>query len=1315
MSLSSVSAWLEQIGVLVNLLQASDDGFDVNEAWFEHPWGDGDIKNINGVPERPETLFPLLDAILGVAAKGGGVPSLKDPAGNALNWYAINFGDTETGISLVISDPKASFTDAPGDIGIGLQHRFTSQSAQDIGQGSVDVFGYAPVYALTSGADAEFALAGADTPITVSFGVNLDEAIPYQDTSVSRITITGFLSLTGGASPRFQVDFLDDKDTVVDSASSLSALAGSSIEFGLDSLLQSQSATDFLNTEIGQTGLKIGQLLVAGELLQENDGVYTLADFSGWSDKSAVDIATDIVFNMLDLLNEQETVLIAMGNGGLYVVAQETSDTATDYGLRICLPDFALGKVAKEDDGTGTPEDGDALVEQEPNEPDDGANKNKPQLTLQIGKWLTGEDDYETSWINRSVTGEAATEPTDADADDDPNALQPGVSVILIERDTAADPAIVFAPKLECVSVGIDYIGANDNPLLDVGGLKLGGIELRTLVSLNLSATPDLQIGGAARLDDLGIPLGTSFDEADSEGSNPVASNTVASGDGEGGNATQGATDAVNPAFSVSAAYILNDTLAIQLYDENDAPTDIVWFTAQEALGPVHLTKLGVGWDQSEDILSFIVDGGVSLVGLTVDLINLSIGIPVTHPFTLADYTLGLDGIGVDFKEGPIEISGSFLENKASDPVDYEGEAMLRLWHYALSAYGAYADDDGSPSLFVYAVMDAPLGGIPAFFLKGLTAGFGYNRTLTLPGLNQVEDFPLVAGLADPSILSGGPAAVLETLDDWIAPSRGQYWLAGGLAWTTYDLVNANVLATVEFGNDFEIGILGIATMALPQNTTKHLAYVGLDIDVTLDIGSDTFLASAVLSPDSFLLDPKFKITGGFALQAWWGDNAHSGDFVISLGGYSPSITVPDYYPKLDRLGFSFSFSDALSINGDLYCALTTSNVMMGGEMQFTFDMIGMKLWFSADIDAFLYWQPAYLDVHMAVTAGASYTISVFGAKATMQVEASGEFDFWAAPTGGKIALDFWFISLPFSFGADEQTSSSNIVGWDDFSTMLPPSTAAPAAKQTAMATQADAATGDNEANSSVVTITLTGGLLHMFPETPDSIGADWVVRPDAFSFSTATVVPASEITLCGGSIATSDALIGARPMGVTLTDTTLAISITGSDNLELDVSQWQVMTTPTGAPSAVWGAPVSGKSAPKTPDLVDGCLLGTTTMVAPHSALTGPPAFPASAAFAFIPVAQNSGPLLPLATDAVPATSGAPTISTSDDSTLEQITDIADPDVTATRDLIFAALAEVGADAGRNGDLSVMAGTPSGVFAAAPMAASPNALGGGA
>ena len=58
----------------------------------------------------------------------------------------------------------------------------------------------------------------------------------------------------------------------------------------------------------------------------------------------------------------------------------------------------------------------------------------------------------------------------------------------------------------------------------------------------------------------------------------------------------------------------------------------------------------------------------------------------------------------------------------------YSGAAMLQLPKIGIAALGSYARLNGSPSLFIYGVLDAALGGFPFFFIEGLAAGFGYNR-----------------------------------------------------------------------------------------------------------------------------------------------------------------------------------------------------------------------------------------------------------------------------------------------------------------------------------------------------------------------------------------------------------------------------------------------------------------------------------------------------------------------------------------------------------------------------------------------------------
>ena len=60
----------------------------------------------------------------------------------------------------------------------------------------------------------------------------------------------------------------------------------------------------------------------------------------------------------------------------------------------------------------------------------------------------------------------------------------------------------------------------------------------------------------------------------------------------------------------------------------------------------------------------------------------------------------------------------------------------------------------GKPSLFVFAGLDTPLGGPPAFYVTGLMGGFGYNRSLKLPAQDQLFQFPFIKGI-DPD---GQPA-----------------------------------------------------------------------------------------------------------------------------------------------------------------------------------------------------------------------------------------------------------------------------------------------------------------------------------------------------------------------------------------------------------------------------------------------------------------------------------------------------------------------------------------------------------------------------
>ena len=106
-------------------------------------------------------------------------------------------------------------------------------------------------------------------------------------------------------------------------------------------------------------------------------------------------------------------------------------------------------------------------------------------------------------------------------------------------------------------------------------------------------------------------------------------------------------------------------------------------------------------------------------------------------------------GIGVDFKEGPLEIGGEFLKNTfthdGEEVVSYDGMLRVQFEQLNLAAIGSYSQYHGHNSVFAYLVLDYPLGGPAFFFVTGLAAGFGYNRDFHPPSIDGVVNFPLVA------------------------------------------------------------------------------------------------------------------------------------------------------------------------------------------------------------------------------------------------------------------------------------------------------------------------------------------------------------------------------------------------------------------------------------------------------------------------------------------------------------------------------------------------------------------------------------------
>jgi len=593
------------------------------------------------------------------------------------------------------------------------------------------------------------------------------------------------------------------------------------------------------------------------------------------------------------------------------------------------------------------------------------------------------------------------------------------------------------------------------------------------------------------------------------------------------------------------------------------------WFSLQKSFGPVHFNRVGVQYQDAA--IWFLLDAALSLAGLTLSLEGLSFGSPLSK--FVPEFQLR--GLGLDYQEGPVEIGGAFLHVREKLPSgatldEYEGLAIIKTEELTLSALGAYADLAGNPSLFIYAVLDYPLGGPTFFFITGLAAGFGYNRALIVPPIEQVNQFPLVVdavGGAIPAQNAQDLGAELAKFDQYITPELGEIFFAIGIRYTSFKLIDSFALLTVAFGNELEVDVLGLSTLILPTpvpdvpNPTP-LAVVQMAVKASYIPALGFLGVSAQLTTASYLLSSSCHLTGGFAFYSWL-SGEHAGDFVQTLGGYHPAFVVPSHYPTVPRLGFQWQVDDSISIKGEAYCALTASALMAGMHVQATWHSGDFSAWFNAAFDFLLSWKPFHYDISLSIDLGASYTFTFFGTH-TISVDVGADLHIWGPEFSGTAHVNLSIISFDVSFGANASHIPTPI-DWPTFKKSFLP------------------------ADSAVVGVSVKAGLVSKQSADATDLG---VLDPRQFALVTNTMVPATHahiqqdmaITQPLGPIA-----IGSMGVQVNELVSTHTITITkDGTNVEQHFTFTPVLKS---APVGLWGHSL-------TPDLngprfIDNALTG--------------------------------------------------------------------------------------------------------------------------
>ncbi len=493
-------------------------------------------------------------------------------------------------------------------------------------------------------------------------------------------------------------------------------------------------------------------------------GFITASPFEFNGDKfggSPTQIAKKVAFALLDGLVTGDLPLISLPGGGISVVSRSGgADGAkyVDYGidLAMVLPiggqsnggsaegnNAETGRDEKQVDGPaarGAQDEGQATADSEATP--------SPEVDLCLGAWFDGKT-------------ETANWAIDAAGEDLPASWRkPGLVLYLLRRQCSNDD-VSFEPDFAFSSVGINIKGGGNGPLIDFDGYSLGGADLRFSFDWQTKG-----YGFAARLDRVGFPVAPPAGGA--AGGDAVARNLLASGSSET-SADPNKSSATNPSFSAQVAYVnlgkdKPKSPVFKLYDPSGQVTDLIWFPIQRRFGPLDVSKIGLRVDVADEYkdnpkLGMVFDGGVSLAALELDLYELEVDVYLHKLNNFAEgYEISLQGLNIAFNSGGVEISGGLRKKAIQDPddpdkqiVSYDGEAIIKVEEFGISAIGSYAQlDNGDASLFIFGMIDGPIGGPPFFYVTGIAAGFGYNRALKLPAQNEITTFPLVTAMSNP-------------------------------------------------------------------------------------------------------------------------------------------------------------------------------------------------------------------------------------------------------------------------------------------------------------------------------------------------------------------------------------------------------------------------------------------------------------------------------------------------------------------------------------------------------------------------------------
>ena len=621
------------------------------------------------------------------------------------------------------------------------------------------------------------------------------------------------------------------------------------------------------------------------------------------------------------------------------------------------------------------------------------------------------------------------------------------------------------------------------------------------------------------------------------------------------------------------------------------------WWEANKTIGPVVIRRVGFSYYEARPgrkkaeptkYIGIKFDASLTLGPLAFSLEGAGIRYPfeelLSGGFSIEkfwnDLEFQFDGAGLSFSQGPLMISGGLIR-VSEDPLQLNGTLLIRTAGFSIAALGSYADLGGEPSFFMFAVLLKELGGPPCFFVTGLAFGLGINRRLRLPDLNGVRTYPLVRAACEKDYLGAklDLRAVSQKLDVFIQPSMGDYWIAAGVRFVSFGMIDSFVLLSVALGTRLEVGVLGLSLVRVPKElpggATEQLpviAYAELAIRIAFTPEAGILAAEAKLTENSYVLFKDCKLTGGFAFYAWFGDNPHRDDFVITLGGYHPRFQVPSHYPRPERLGLRCRLDEfGIDIQGGVYFALTPSAIMAGGALSMVYDRGWVKAWFIVQADFLIQWKPFHYDIEVGASIGLALLVDVGVISIWLRLELAAHVLLYGPPLGGWAEVTWWIVTVTIRFGEDPKPRE---IEWDNDEDP----------DRSFVKSFLGVKTGpDANANETLLQLDVHEGLLMQTQEYR-------VVRAHGLVLTTNSVIPASAVSVNGKPMLVGRPEIGVRPLKQKTLDSELKVTITPK-SVSPDPTANTNHVSPTSSvitrslPSALWGTNALDPRNPPEPD----------------------------------------------------------------------------------------------------------------------------------